>query len=254
MITYKQIIEFGLDEKEARVFLAALEMGGESVLAIAKKAGINRVATYEALETLIKRGLVSTFVKGKRVYYSATEPDRLEHLLEQEKQEIDNKENVLNRLMPELMSLYNSSNKKPKVMYYEGKAGLRTIQSSFLKTPDKTLRLIFFYDVLQKVFSKQEMEDYRAKRNATGIKVKSIAVVKDKDIIINEAHRSVDRVYIKYEDFPMKSDITIYGDKIAFVSLNELFGIVIENEELANTMKSFFDLALNIAKKETDLI
>ncbi len=254
MISYKQIIEFGLDEKEARVFLAALELGGESVLAIAKKAGINRVATYDALESLIKRGLISTFVKGKRTHYSATEPDRLEHLLELEKQEIVNKENVLGRLMPELKSLYNFSTKKPKVMYYEGKAGLKTIQNSFLKSPDKMLRLIFFYDILQNTFTKQEMEAYRDKRNAAGIKVKSIAVVKDKDIIINEAHRSTDRVYINYDDFPMKSDITIYGDKIAFVSLNELFGIVIENEEIANTMKSFFDLALTIAKKETQII
>ncbi len=94
MITYKQITEFGLDEKEARVFLASLELGGENVLTIAKKAGINRVATYEALESLIKKGLVSTFHKGKRVNYTATDPERLLHLLEQEKNRLAQKETI----------------------------------------------------------------------------------------------------------------------------------------------------------------
>lgn len=255
MITYKQIIEFGLDEKEARVFLAALELGGESVLAIAKKAGINRVATYDALENLIKRGLISTFVKGKRTHYSATEPDRLEHLLELEKQEITNKENVLGRLMPELKSLYNFSTKKPKVMYYEGKAGVKTIQNSFLKVPDKMLRLIYYYDVLNTAFSKKEMEEYGERRSRLNIKIKAIAVIKDKNLNIHKiGDPNVERAYVSYDDFPMESDITIYGNNIAFVSLKQLFGVVIENEELAKTMKSFFDLAWNISKKNPSSI
>jgi len=255
MITYKQIIEFGLDEKEAKVFLAALELGGESVLAIAKKAGINRVATYEALESLIKRGLVSTFIKGKRVYYSATEPDRLGHLLEQEKQEIDNKESVLNRLMPELMSLYNFSSKKPKVTYYEGKAGIKTIQNSFLKTPDKNLRIIYYYDVLNSAFTKKEMDEYGAKRSRLNIKIKAIAVIKDRNLQIHKLNDpNVERAYVSYSDFPMESDITVYGNKISFVSLKQLFGVIIENEELAKTMKSFFDLAWTISKKNPSSI
>lgn len=249
MITYKQIIEFGLDEKEAKIFLAALELGGESVLAIAKKAGINRVATYEALKTLITRGLVSTFIKGKRTYYTAVEPEQISHIIEKEKMTIDEKQERLKKLLPELNSIYNFSNKKPKVTYYEGKAGVTMIQNSFLKTPDKMLRLIFFYDILPTIFSKKEMDAYGERRVAAGIKVKSIAVVKDENIFIDKAKESVDRVFIRYKDFPMKSDITIYGNKIAFVSLTELFGVVIENEELANTMKSFFDLALTIAQK-----
>ncbi len=254
MISYKQIIEFGLDEKEARVFLAALELGGESVLAIAKKAGINRVATYDALESLIKRGLISTFVKGKRTYYSATEPDRLEHLLELEKQEITNKENVLGRLMPELKSLYNFSSKKPKVMYYEGKAGVKTIQNSFLKTPDKLLRLIYYYDALNTSFTKKEMEEYGQRRAKADIGIKAIAVIKDKKLQVDQTNKNVERVYISYDDFPMESDITIYGNKIAFVSLPQLFGVVIESEELANTMKSFFELAWTISKKNPSSI
>ncbi len=250
MITYKQIIEFGLDDKESKVFLAAMELGGENVFAIAKKANINRVATYEALESLIKKGLVSTFIKGKRTYYSATEPDRLKHLLQLEKQELTNRENVLSRLMPELKSLYNvSSSAKPKVMYYEGKAGIETIHDDILKSTDKTIRLIFLYDSAQKVFTKKEMEEYGEARIKKGLKVKSLAVIKDKNIDIHTSYKNVERGYIKYNDFPMDSDITVYGNRLAFISLNELFGVIIENKEFAKTMRSFFDLAWTISKK-----
>ncbi len=249
MITYKQIIEFGLDEKEARVFLAALELGGESVLAIAKKAGINRVATYDALETLIARGLISTFIKGKRTYYTSVEPDQLELILEKEKVELEARHEKLKTLLPDLNSIYNFSNKKPKVSYYEGKAGLLAIRSTFLKTPDKQLRIIYHYYKFSNVFTKKEQEDYQSKKVKAGIQVKSIAVISDETPAPEERLVNVNRVYLDYKDYPIKSDITIYGNRIAFVSIKELFGIIIENQELADTMKTFFDLAQGVAKK-----
>lgn len=81
MLNYKQLMEFGLDDKEAKIYLAILELGGESVLQIAKKAKLNRVSTYEALKSLSKMGLISSFTKGKRVHYGAADPDRLSYLL-----------------------------------------------------------------------------------------------------------------------------------------------------------------------------
>lgn len=250
MIKPQDIVQFGLDDKEAKVFLASLELGGENVLTIAKKAGINRVATYEALESLIKKGLVSTFIKGKRTNYTATDPERLEYLLEREQQNIASKFDVFKGLLPQLKSIYNVSENKPKVTYYEGKEGLQTIQSSFLQSKEKVLRLIYLHDVLGKVFSKNEMSTYSAKRIKAGIKVKCVVVVKDKSLVLEEANKYVDRLYLDYKDFPMDSDITIFDDKIAMVSLQQLFGVVIENQELTNTMKSFFDLVLTIAKKD----
>ncbi len=196
MITYKQIIEFGLDEKEARVFLAALELGGESVLAIAKKAGINRVATYDALESLISRGLISTFIKGKRTYYTSVEPDQLELILEKEKVELEARHEKLKTLLPDLNSIYNFSNKKPKVSYYEGKAGLLAIRNTFLKTPDKQLRVIYYYYDLDKVFTKAERDDYINKRVKVGLEVKSIAVLGEDSPKVTEKVGNVNRIYL----------------------------------------------------------
>ena len=57
--------ELGLAEKEAKVFLASLELGSSAVQEIAKKAEINRATTYVIIEKLMKKGLMSS-VGGKR--------------------------------------------------------------------------------------------------------------------------------------------------------------------------------------------
>ena len=49
--------QIGLTEKEAKVYLAALELGEKAVQVIAQKAGVNRATTYFILESLIEKGL-----------------------------------------------------------------------------------------------------------------------------------------------------------------------------------------------------
>ena len=49
----QKILEnFGLEAKEARVYLAALEVGGGGVLEISRKANVERVNTYYVLDRL----------------------------------------------------------------------------------------------------------------------------------------------------------------------------------------------------------
>ena len=249
MLHYKQLIEFGLEDKEAKIYLSTLELGGESVLQIAKKAKLNRVSTYDALRTLTNTGLISSFTKGKRVHYRAANPDRLGYLLNKQKHDITRAEKSLKKLMPELSSFFNNKDNKPRVTYYEGKEGLKTIQDSFLKTPDKLLRVIYLYDNVKKLFSEEERQLYTSKRQKLGIDIKSIVVYKEKNIDSLKKDKFVDKVYLPFSKYPIKSDITIYHDNIAIASLEQMFGIIIENKEIANTMRVFFDLTWNLANK-----
>ena len=55
----KKLEEIGLNEKEAKVYIAVLELGEGSASEIAKKSEVNRATTYFTLENLMKIGLVS---------------------------------------------------------------------------------------------------------------------------------------------------------------------------------------------------
>lgn len=70
----KILQNIGLTEKEAKVYLACLELGPQPVSEIAKKARINRVTAYDILEKLLKKGLVNFVTKEKIKFFNATDP------------------------------------------------------------------------------------------------------------------------------------------------------------------------------------
>lgn len=54
----EKLKNLGLNEKEARVYLAALELGEASVQEIAQKSGVKRVTAHVAIEKLKTEGLL----------------------------------------------------------------------------------------------------------------------------------------------------------------------------------------------------
>ena len=61
--TLKQI---GLSEKQAGIYLAALELGETTVKEIAKKAEIKRTTIYDLLDEMIESGLIKQTIKESR--------------------------------------------------------------------------------------------------------------------------------------------------------------------------------------------
>ena len=52
MLDEKQLKSLGFSEKEARVYLALLELGPSTTTEIARKSKINRTTGYDILESL----------------------------------------------------------------------------------------------------------------------------------------------------------------------------------------------------------
>jgi hypothetical protein len=49
---------------------------------------------------------------------------------------------------------------------------------------------------------------------------------------------------VPQDEFPLPTDIEIYGDKVMFASWREKLGVTIESKEIATTLRSVFKLAL----------
>ena len=54
MELYQQLKQLGLEEKQAKIYLASLELGPDTAQNIAYKASLKRPTTYVILEELIK--------------------------------------------------------------------------------------------------------------------------------------------------------------------------------------------------------
>src|SRR5688572_25102021 len=86
----KELEKIGLSENEAKVYLAGLELGSSTAQMIAAKATVSRPTTYIMIESLIKRGLMSSFQKGKKRMFVSGKPRQLLYILEQQKKAIEN--------------------------------------------------------------------------------------------------------------------------------------------------------------------
>lgn len=64
----QQLKQLGFSDKEAKVYMASLELGPDTAQEIAKKAGVNRTTTYVIIEKLIKKGKKRSFRSGWREY------------------------------------------------------------------------------------------------------------------------------------------------------------------------------------------
>ena len=113
--------KLGLEENEAKVYLALLELGAATVSEIAKKSGITRTNGYHVLQKLSWSGLVNIVSgKGKKIKYSAEHPRRLIQVATNKKSLWEEKVNDLKKILPDLISLYKVAD-KPVIRYQDVK-------------------------------------------------------------------------------------------------------------------------------------
>lgn len=244
----KQLQEIGLSEKEARVYLALLELGQAGVPEISQKSGVNRTTTYVILESLLKDGLVSQIEKEKKSYFMAENPQLLGRLIRRKESELKEKEKEFLEHLPQLTVLFETAGERPKVRFYEGKEGLKVIQDEILQTKDKRIEAIFSQDDLEKAFTQEEKKEYFNRRMKKKMGAKAIYT---RGAGPFEKVAPIDELRIIPKDkFPLSVDITLFGDKMAISSLRgKLIGVIIENKDIVRTFRSIFELAWEAAER-----
>lgn len=242
------LMKLGLSEKEAKVYLAALELAQDSVQNIAKKAGVNRPTAYVILDKLMKLGLVSTVEQGKKTLFIAENPKELDNLLEHQRREVEDKQKDLQGIMNQLVALNNAAEGKPVVRYFEGEDGLTAMDRygrTLLKRNSEILSIAPI-DVMEKHFTTRRKQAV-GERVKLGIKSRAIYTHEAGEIPnYKNAEELRDAVFIPRENFPLNMTMTIYPDwgiKLFYFDLQSPYGVVLESKDLANNMKLIFELA-----------
>lgn len=249
----RDLEKLGLSSKEAKVYLATLELGQAAVQQIAKKAKLRRPTTYVILDSLLKMGLVTTVEEGKKTFYAAEAPEQLDIILKKQENSIEEKRVQLKGVIPDLRAIFNVSSEKPRVKFYEGKEGIIAMQEEFLRNADPKIEVVGFtpIDELFKVFPDWE-ETYTKRRINQNIKSRVIYTSKKgpKADSTNKMEKRRTR-FVPYEKYPFTGGLTVYGnEKVALVSYaGQLMGVVIESKELAKTFRTLFELSWEGANK-----
>ncbi len=234
MILSEVLLQMGLSKKEAKVYLACLELGSSSILQISQKSGVNRGTIYYLIEQLIKKALISQTTKKKRVFYVASEPNEIFKLLK-------DKEELLKTVLPDLNALNNTSIKKPKIRYYEGDEGIVKVYKNTLTTKKEMLSIANFdqFGLMLKADP-----DYVKKRVKKGIFLKLITTNTKENRVWKKRDKKEmrDMKLVSPKTYPFQIEIDIYDNFVNLTSYKEKIGIIIESKQIAETMRLVFNL------------
>lgn len=246
----KNLTDFGLSDKEAKIYLALLELEIAPVQDVAKVAGINRSSAYVVLESLKKQGLVSVSDDKKIQQYIATPPEVLLQTAEsRSKNQLVIKERIAD-ILPDLKALYKGTKQKPKIRVFEGRQGLINALEEILNNKEKIFRIFSSGENIIKILS-DYLPDWAQRRCDLNIMLQGICVDNPYSrALMDTKLEKMRTVYVPKEKYPSLVDMVISDDAIGYLVADktEITTIVLESREIAVAMKGIFDSAWKEAK------
>jgi sugar-specific transcriptional regulator TrmB len=94
--------KLGLNDKEIKIYLTLLKQGGTKPSDLAKITQINRANLYHLAKGLISRGIIAEDLSSKTLSFVPLPPENLNKILEQEKRELKNKEELIKKAIAEI--------------------------------------------------------------------------------------------------------------------------------------------------------
>jgi sugar-specific transcriptional regulator TrmB len=238
----------GLSDRQLKVYKVLLKLGKGTVAEVMREARMNRTTGYSVLDSLVGKGLVSISGKEPKQEYVAESPDHLLEYLDSEAREAQERVKEVKDLIPQLKSIHNVAG-RPKVMFYEGEEGLERVYEDSL-TSHETIRAYANIEPLS-VTLPSYFSTYFKRRAEKNIHIRGIVPAnpaglehakRDKEELREMAMVPADTYYFSPE-------INIYDDKIMIASWKEKLGIIIQSKEIADAMKSIYELAWEQAKR-----
>ncbi len=226
----------GFSQNEAKVYLACLQLGVNSAQHIAQKATLQRTTTYSVLGLLVKRGVVGkTKIRGKSRFL-AEPPHKLLAVANELQTNVQ-------QVLPELEAIYNRSEVKPKIVFYEGERAIQAVYDDTLREkPGEILE----WNTDAYFGSARVDQRYIQKRVALGISAKRIAGAGSR---WDTEHRRRDTTelsetrIVPREAFWPEVEVNIYGNKVAFMNYAEQMSVIIESKGIAQAMRQAYALS-----------
>lgn len=233
----------GFTEKEARVYLALLELGKGDVTEIAKHAELKRSIVYVIVDELIEKGYVTKLPNLKINTYQAIDPAVIHG-------QIKTVSKHLFQMLPYLRSLQSKGNKKPKIHYLDSKEGFWKIYEEMSQY--KTAWFISSYSRVEKHLP-GSVDKWVGNHKKGAYPLKSKSLVPDTPEEIKEARKFLEahqEVRVLPEIKNISMDFALYGNKLAITILEENpFLIIIESQDLVDSLVPIFEIAWKAGKE-----
>lgn len=235
----------GLEPKEISLYLKLLETGEATPLELSRKTGIKRPTTYIVLQSLELKGLVVKIVRERTTLYAPHHPSKL---LAEAKLHVKELESIL----PHLESLLIHQEKGgPKIFVLEGTQALDRAYDNAFTTKGEVL-FMSTLGLSQKVFPKT-FKRLDACTFSSGFRVRELVDESQEGRAyaqsVQMAYRTIRLIPRKY--LPFAVDIGVFENTVLITSVHEnyFFTVGLESQEIAQAMRTLYELMWNVAKK-----
>lgn len=230
-----ELQELGLNPKEAKVYVACFEVGSGSAQRIAERAKLPKSTTFDILKSLNSKGLVSITKKKSSNIFLASDLGIFQEKMKRQK-------DAFEKIYPELYALYNSGKHKPKIRFFDGKAGMSVLTQEVLKEAKD----IDGFGCSDEAFRKlsEYFPDFPKRRAEKKIPIRLIL----KDTPHSRERERSGKYQLRYAkvvpiDVDFASMMWIWNNKLALIGFGEdIMIIIIENRDFANMMRGFFEV------------
>lgn len=250
-----KIVEFvqklGFSVEAARVYQALAIRGPMSISELSRESGVERTALYRMMDELTAKGVIDELLAYKSRRYGAADPGKIELLVEQEKQRVRTLEAGF---LPFAQAVGELSGKRAtQTRYYRGAEGIRQILWN--ETKAKGPQVAYTYRNLEEVVGVPFFRKYAAEIDRRGIQLRDLrsdAFLESTDKpefvkvhINNDAWR-----YLPDSVLRLNHNMDIYDDTISiyYWEENDVFGVEIQNQKIADTQRGIFEILWKQAK------
>ncbi|MES3005681.1 MAG: helix-turn-helix domain-containing protein [Patescibacteria group bacterium] len=244
----QEIIEnlksIGLEDKEAKIYVALLKFGEATVGDIADEAGIKRPTTYVILDELRKKGLVLKIPHAKKQVFQAKTPDEF---FEQTVANV----NQFEKILPKLRSM-NPSKKTIKTLYFEGINGIKEAMYYRIEDLKNSVDEGFWAKHVEVSNKVVEVQDEWIKAfQKYNISIGGVTPDHESTRMYVERYKGIykDFLFAPLEDYSADISIEVTKEFVRIIDAHDLKAIIIENPRVVYALGQIFKLAKEKYKK-----
>ncbi len=241
-----KLTRLGLEVKEAKVYLKALELQTFSVAAIAHASGLKRPTCYLILAELQRKGYVTLVPHSTKVLYHVESPEVLVKQAEYNVAMARDLESDLKQRFAALPA------QVPTVRVYTGQKGVQNIYEDMLRYRGDGYCYIGSMKELIATAGEEFLRAWIKRRIVKGLHVRAIRIgieeLEDAEGSFTAQAEALRETRYAPAHVYLKDAIMIYGRKVAIIGDQKSnFAFVVENKEFASSMMSLFEAIWKIS-------
>jgi len=236
----QKLEQVGLSDKEARAYVALLELGRGSAASVAGLSGLKTPTAYVILKNLTEKGFVRRVPRAKKQLFVPETPEVALAAVEE-------RTAGFRSVIPMLAALSRKEGRhKTRTLFFEGLAGMR--KAYWYRFDElRNKECVSFFASAEDISGKLSDMLYEWSRESSKMNVRTRAIVPDSPTLgewrkhDEEFNREVK--IVPSDKYSAKSAIEIFPEFVRISMFGDLQCTIIEDKEFAHACRQIFEMA-----------